>query len=149
MRYRVISAEPRTSSVKTQSNCSGCQSPTMLLPTREKGISSSHSAARMLAECVPLKITPLGRYDDVRISGRLTLLKGAFRSERKETKCSAQSCPVQYPSAPRRILDWNSFTVSRFPKMNVMVRVLAADVRLTPRSRAAAGREPCSERATL
>src|ERR1700740_3109432 len=99
MRWRVISADPRTSSVKTQSYCSGCQSPTMLLPTRENGILFSESAARILAECVPLKITPLDRFDDVKISGRLTLLKGAFRSERKETKCSAQSCPVQYPSA--------------------------------------------------
>src|SRR5436305_3639436 len=94
-------------------------------------------------------MTPPVRFDDVKASGRLKLVSGALRSERKEMKWSAQSWRVQYPSAPSRTLDWNSFTVSRLPRMNVMVRFFTEDARLTPRSRAAARTEACTDGASL
>src|SRR6266700_3698136 len=140
--------EPRTSSVKTQSYCSGCQSPTMLFPTRENGMCLSESAERVLAECVPVRITPLGRFDRIRASGSRTAPIGAFRSDRKHMKCMSQSCWAQYPSAPRRILDWNSLTVSRFPNTNVMVRFLLLPSRLMPALRAAAATADRTEGAT-
>ena len=136
-----MSVAPRTSSVKTQSYCSGCQSPTMLFPTREKGILLSERAARILAECVPVRMTPLGRFDRISASGRRRLPKGVARSNRKLMKCRSQLCWAQYTSAPRSTFDWNSLTVSRLPSIKVIVRFFFA-ARVIPSLRAAARTPP-------